>query len=77
MGSDVSRAFLGIPVYKSNRRRCHHVWCQLGKFSKFVPLDALKMHSLAPSLALYVLRFLCKTFSKLGKFTLRNTPPRG
>ena len=29
------------------------------------------------SLALLVLRFLCKTFSKLLKFTLRNTLPRG
>ena len=36
-----------------------------GNFSKFVTLDALKMHSLIP----YVLRFYCKTFSKLLKFT--------
>ena len=38
-------------------------------FSKFVPPVALKMHSLT----LPVLRFLCKTFSKLLKFTLRDT----
>ena len=42
-------------------------------FLKFVPPDALKMHSLALS----VLRFLCKTFSKLLKFTLSNTPLHG
>ena len=36
------------------------------KFSKFVPPDALKMHPLT----LFLLRFLCKTFSKLLKFTL-------
>ena len=40
------------------------------KFSKFVPPDVLKMHSPAVS----VLKFLCKTFSKLLKFTLQNTP---
>ena len=33
----------------------------MGKFSKLVPPDALKMHSLG----LPVLRFFCKTFSKL------------
>ena len=41
-----------------------------GKFSTFVPLDAPKIHSLA----LYVLRFLRKTFSKLLQFALQNTP---
>ena len=41
---------------------------QSGKFSsKFVPPDALKMHSL------FVLQFPCKTVSKLLKFTLQNT----
>ena len=38
----------------------HHVW---QKFLNLVPPDALKMHSLAVP----VLRFLCKTFSKLRK----------
>ena len=36
---------------------------------KYLPPDTLKIHSLA----LTVLRFLCKTFCKLGKFTLWNT----
>ena len=41
---------------------------QSGKFSsKFVPPDALKMHSL------FVLQFSCKTVSKLLKFTLQHT----
>ena len=39
------------------------------KNSKFVPPDALKMHSLALS----VLRFPCKLFCKLLKVTLWNT----
>ena len=39
------------------------------KFSKFVPPDTLKIHSLTLS----VLRFLCKTFPKLRKLTLRKT----
>ena len=39
---------------------CHHGW---QKFLNLVPPDALKMHSLAVP----VLRFLCKTFSKLRK----------
>ena len=39
------------------------------KCQKFVPPNALKMHYLA----LFVLRFLCKIFSKLLKFALRNT----
>ena len=38
----------------------HHGWW---KFLNLVPPDALKMHSLAVP----VLRFLCKTFSKLSK----------
>ena len=38
----------------------HHGW---RKFLNLVPPDALKMHSLAVP----VLRFLCKTFSKLRK----------
>ena len=47
-----------------------HSWCWVGIFSKFVPPNALKM-------VLSVLKFLCKLFSKLLKFTLRNTCPRG
>ena len=39
---------------------CHHGW---QKFLNLVPPGALKMHSLAVP----VLRFLCKTFSKLQK----------
>ena len=41
-------------------------------FQKFVPPDALKMHLLTLSV-----RFLCKTFSSLFKFTLPNTLLRG
>ena len=49
-------------------------WLMLSrKFSKFVPPDGLKMHSLA----LPVVRFLRKTFSRLLKFTLRNTALKG
>ena len=48
---------------------CKLGWCQAGKFSKFVPPDTLKIHSLALS----VLRFLCKAFSKLLKLTLQKT----
>ena len=40
-------------------------------FSKFVPADALKMYSLT----LPVLKFLCKLFFKLLKFTLQNSLP--
>ena len=47
--------------------------CWPGKFSEFVPADALKMHYPAMS----VLVFLCKTFSKLLKFSLENTLPGG
>ena len=46
----------------------HYGWCWVENL-KFVPLDALKLHSMA----LRVLRFLCKTFSKLLEFTLQNT----
>ena len=67
--SDVSRDFLGITVHTSNPERCHHGWRQAEEFLNFVPPDTPKMHSLALS----VLRFLCKTFSKLLKFTLQKT----
>ena len=63
------QSFLGRPVYRPNSRKRNHGWRWKEKFSKFVPPDALKMHSLVLS----VLRFPCKTFSKLPKFTLRNT----
>ena len=45
--------------------KSHHGWFWPGKFSIFVPPDALKMHSLT-------LPVLCKTFSKLPQFTLWN-----
>ena len=48
-------------------------WHRADKFSKFVPLDTLKKHSLAHS----VLRILCKRFSKLLKLTLQKTLFRG
>ena len=44
-------------------------WCRVDKFSNFVPPDTLKMLSLA----LPVLRFLCKSFSKLLKLILQKT----
>ena len=66
--SEVSRVFLGRLEHTLNPWQLHHVLHQAEKF-KFVTPNALKMHSLALS----VLRFLCKTFSKLIKFTLRNT----
>ena len=47
----------------------HHGWHRAVNFSKVVLPDALKMHSLA----LCVLRFLCKLFSKSYKFTLRES----
>ena len=59
----------GRTAHKSNSERCHHSWHQAGKFLKFVPPDALKMHSQA----LCVFRFLCKAFPKLLKFTKCNT----
>ena len=52
----VDRLLLGIPTSPF----CHHGW---RKFLHLVLPDALKMHSLAVP----VLRFLCKTFSKLRK----------
>ena len=50
------RLHLGVPHSPFR----HHGWW---KFLNLVPPDALKMHSLAVP----VLRFLCKTFSKLRK----------
>ena len=68
--SEVSRVFIGRPVtscFWADRLHLgvlpplfrHHGW---RKCLNLVPPDALKMHSLA---AVPVLRFLCKTFSKL------------
>ena len=65
--------FLGRPVHISDPRRCRHGWRRAEKFSKFVPPNTLKMHSLALS----VLRFLCKTFPKSLKLSLRKTLFRG
>ena len=60
--SDISRVFLGRPVTSwSSPSPFPPPW--LSKFLNLVPPDALKMHSLAVP----VLRFLCKTFSKLRK----------
>ena len=67
--SDISKVFLGRWVHASNPRMCHHCWCLGETFPKSVHPNTLKMHSQALS----VLRFLCKTFSKLLKFTSRNT----
>ena len=61
--------FGGQTVHTSNPRPRHHGWRYVVKFSKCVSPDALNMHY--PALS--VLRFLCKTFSKLLKFTLQNT----
>ena len=61
--------FLGRPVHTSNPWRLHHGWCRACTFSKLVPRNNQKMHSLALS----VRRFLCKMFFKLRKFTLQNT----
>ena len=60
--SDVSRVFLSRPVtsWSYPSPFPHHGW---QKFLNLVPPDALKMHSLT----MPVLRFLCKTFSKLRK----------
>ena len=52
------KVVLDRPVDTSNTRRHHYDWQRVEKFSKFVPPDTLKMHSLAHS----VLRFLCKRF---------------
>ena len=58
VSSDVSRVFLGRTVHASNPPRRHHVCHWAEKFSKFVPPDTLKMHSLA----LPVLDFFLKHF---------------
>ena len=50
---------------KPTEARCHG-WCSALKFSKFVSTDTLKMRFAD----LIVLRFLCKTFSKLPKLSL-------
>ena len=71
--SDVFRVYSSRPVHTSNSGRRQDGWRRAGKFSKFVPPEALNMHSLAIS----VLRCLRKTFSKLLKFTLRNILLRG
>ena len=63
------QSFLGRPVHMSKLRRRRHGLHRTENFSKFVPPDALKVHSRALS----VLRFLCKIFSKLLQFTLQNT----
>ena len=65
--SDVYRVFLGRPVHTSNPRRWHHGWRRVEKFSKFVPPETVKIRSLALSF----LRFLCKSFFKLLKLSLR------
>ena len=39
----LSRAFLGRPAHTSNSRKHYHGWHQVDKFSKFVPIDILKM----------------------------------
>ena len=44
-------------------------WADQHIYQKFVPLDALKINSLSLS----ILTCLCKTFSKILKFTLWNT----
>ena len=63
--------FGGRPVHTSNPQKTEP-WLALNRYIfKIVPQNALKMHSLA----LPVLRFLCKTFFKLLKFTLQNTIP--
>ena len=53
-----SRVCLSRGVHTSNPQRRHHSWCRV---ETFVLSDALKMHSLA----LCVVRFLSKLFSKL------------
>ena len=52
-----------------NPWRRYQSWRRAVNVSKFVLPDALKMHSLA----LFVLRFLSKTFPKLLKFKLQDT----
>ena len=67
--SDVFRVVLGRPGHTLNSLRCHHGQNQADKFSKFMPPDTLKMHFLALS----VLSFPCKIFSKLPKLLLQKT----
>ena len=50
----------GKNIKPINTQRHQHDWCQPGKLSILVPPDVPNMHSLAD----YVLRFLCKIFSK-------------
>ena len=52
------QSFLGRPVHTLNPWRHHHDWSWAGKFSKFVPPDALNVHYLVLS----VLRFFVKAF---------------
>ena len=58
--NDVSRVFLGRPVHTLNLPKRHHDWRRGKNVSKLLLADALKLHSLA----LFALRFLCKTFPK-------------
>ena len=68
--SEVSRVFLDRPVLTLKPWRCHHGWHWVGKFPKFVPPDTLKMYYLDLS----VLRFPCKTFSKLPSLRYKTHP---
>ena len=52
------QSFLGRQVHTLNPCRHHHDWSSAGKFSKFVPPDALNVHYLVLS----VLRFFVKPF---------------
>ena len=70
--SDLSRVFWG-KMGTLNLQRRPHGQGRAQKFSKYVPADTLKMHSLALS----VLTFLCKTFSTSIKLSLRKTLFRG
>ena len=70
--SDLSRVFWG-KMGTLNLQRRQHGQGRAQKFSKYVPADTLKMHSLALS----VLTFLCKTFSTSIKLSLRKTLFRG
>ena len=68
--SVASPDFLGDrTAHKPDPPRFHHSWYQVGKCFKFMPPDALKIHSQA----LRVFRFLCKAFPKLLKFSKCNT----
>ena len=61
--NDVSRVFLGRLIHTLNPGKRHHDWHSGKNVSKLVLADALKLHPLA----LFALRFFCKTFPK---FTL-------